>query len=178
MNDIIIPDEQIIRKVYLIRGQRVMLDRDLADLYQIKPFRLREQVKRNLNRFPKKFMFQLNKEETELLVSQNAIPSKSHLGGYLPLVFSEHGILQLSNVIKSEKAINISVCIIEVFIKMREMIISNQEILLKLSDMNKIIEGHEDRIDMIYEYLKQFIDSKSIQRSEIGYKSNIIKGKI
>lgn len=178
MNDIIIPDEQIIRKVYLIRGQRVMLDRDLADLYQIKPFRLREQVKRNLSRFPEKFMFQLNKEETELLVSQNAIPSKSHLGGYLPLVFSEHGILQLSNVIKSEKAIKISICIIEVFIKMREMIISNQEILLKLSDMNKIIEDHEDRIDMIYEYLKQFIDSKSIQRNDIGYKSNIIKGKI
>ena len=86
-----------------------MLDRDLADMYGVKPFRLREQVKRNADRFPEHFMFQLTDEEVNTMVSQNAIPSLKHLGGSLPLVFSEHGILMLANVIKSKQAITMSI---------------------------------------------------------------------
>src|ERR1700721_1513743 len=93
-----VPDEIIISKIYLIRGQKVMIDRDLAELYYVEPRRLREQVKRNINRFPANFMFQITAEEVELMVSQNAIPSKQHLGGYLPYVFTEHGVLMLANV--------------------------------------------------------------------------------
>ena len=91
-NNLIIPDEIILTKIYLVRGQKVMLDRDLAELYDIKAIRLHEQVKRNLAKFPNHFMFQLTKEEVEIMVSQNAIPSKQHLGGALPYVFTEYGV--------------------------------------------------------------------------------------
>jgi hypothetical protein len=97
-NDILLPDENIIRRIYFIRGEKVMLDRDLAELFDVKAIRLREQVRRNTEKFPVHFMFQLTVEEVEIMVSQNAIPSKQHLGGYLPLVFTEHGVLQLANV--------------------------------------------------------------------------------
>jgi hypothetical protein len=88
-SEISIPDELITNKIYLIRGDKVMLDRDLAELFNVKPIRLREQVKRNMEKFPSHFMFQLSEEEVEIMVSQNAIPSKQHLGGSLPYVFSE-----------------------------------------------------------------------------------------
>ena len=91
--DLMIPDELVMNKIYFIRGQKVMLDRDLAELYDIKPIRLREQVKRNISRFPVNFMFQLSEKEVNAMVSQNAIPSRRHLGGYLPYAFTEHGIL-------------------------------------------------------------------------------------
>jgi len=113
-NSIIVPDEIIMNKIYFIRGQKVMLDRDLAILYEVKNIRLREQVKRNYEKFPDHFMFQLNNTEIELLVSQNAIPSKKHLGEVNPYVFTEHGVLQLANVLKSTRATIISINIITV----------------------------------------------------------------
>jgi hypothetical protein len=166
----IIPDEVIISKIYHVRGQKVMLDRDLAELYDVKAIRLREQVKRNFKRFPEKFMFQLTEEEVKYMVSQNAIPSKQHLGGSLPLVFTEHGVLQLSNVLKSDRAIHVSVSIIEVFVKMREMLLTHKDILLQLEEMRKSMEAHEDRVDMIYNYLIQFISDQKTPRAKVGYK--------
>ncbi|MGV8878082.1 MAG: ORF6N domain-containing protein [Sphingobacteriaceae bacterium] len=100
-----------------MREQKVMLDRDLAELYGVKAIRLREQVKRNPERFPQNFMFQLTEQEVEDMVSQNAIPSRQVLGGTLPYAFTEHGILMLSNVLKSEKAIQMSIRIIEMFVE-------------------------------------------------------------
>ena len=91
-NRVITPDETIIDRIYLIRGQKVMLDRDLASIFCIKAIRLREQVKRNPDKFPAHFMFQLNDLEVDFMVSQKAIPSKQHLGGSLPFVFSEYGL--------------------------------------------------------------------------------------
>jgi hypothetical protein len=108
-NQMAIPDEIISSKIYLIRDKKVILDRDLAGLYDIKAIRLREQVKRNMERLPENFMFQLSEKEVDILVSQNAIPSRKHLGGYLPYAFTEHGILMLANVIKSERAIKMSI---------------------------------------------------------------------
>jgi len=102
--ELIISDEVVISKIHYIRGQKVMFDRDLAELYGVKAIRLREQVKRNPGKFPEHFMFQLTNKEVETMVSQNAIPSKQHLGGALPYVFTEHGVLQLANVLKSERA--------------------------------------------------------------------------
>jgi hypothetical protein len=171
----IIPDETIISKIYQIRGQRVMLDRDLAELYDVKAYRLREQVKRNISRFPENFMFQLTEKEVERMVSQNAIPSKQHLGGYLPYVFTEHGVLQLSNVLKSERANQISIKIIELFVKMREMLLTHKDILLQLEEMRKSIAGQEDRVDLIYNYLVQFLEQKKKPKTEIGYKSDRLK---
>ena len=94
-----VPQEVIARKIFLIRGKKVILDRDLSDLYVVKTIALRQQVKRNRRRFPSDFMFQLKKEEAETLVSQNVIPSKRSLGGYLPYAFTEQGVAMLSSVL-------------------------------------------------------------------------------
>jgi hypothetical protein len=93
---LMINEENIFEKIYIIRNIKVMLDRDLAEMYGVKAIRLREQVKRNIERFPQHFMFQLSDEEVEFMVSQNAIPSKQHLGGTLPYAFSEHGVLDIN----------------------------------------------------------------------------------
>ena len=101
-------DEVVMNKIYYVRGHKVMLDKDLAALYAVKPIRLREQVKRNSDRFPENFMFQLDDEEVEIMVAQNVIPSKKQLGGYLPYAFTEHGVLMLANVLRSDRAIAVS----------------------------------------------------------------------
>lgn len=176
-DQLIMPDEMIISKIYLIRGKRVMLDKDLADLYEVKALRLREQVKRNLNRFPENFMFRLTEEETEFMVSQNAIPSRQHLGGHLPYVFSEHGVLMLANVLKSERAMKMSIRIIEVFVKAREMLLTYKDILLKLEKVEQKLAGHDDKILLIFKYLKQLERAKQQQdeqsnRKRIGFRQD------
>lgn len=102
-----VPDEILINKIYVVRENKVMLDRDLAILYGVAPIRLREQVKRNRKRFPKNFMIQLSKREVDFMVSQNAIPSLQVLGGHLPYAFTEHGVLMLANVLKTDRAIKV-----------------------------------------------------------------------
>lgn len=162
--------QQIADKIYLIRGIKVMLDRDLAEMYGVKPIRLREQVKRNLERFPEHFMFQLTEDEVGAMVSQNAIPSKQHLGGALPYVFSEHGILMLANVIKSQQAISMSIKIIEVFVKFREMLVSQKDLLLKFEQLEKLLVQHDDDIQLIFQTIKQLVQQKEEPREPIGYK--------
>lgn len=122
--NLIIPEELISQKIYIIKSCKVMLNKDLADLFDVRATRLREQVKRNRDKFPLHFMFQLTDSEVDIMVSQNAIPSRQHLGGSLPFVFTEYGVLQLANVLKSKRATQVSIRIIEIFIKMREMLAS------------------------------------------------------
>jgi phage regulator Rha-like protein len=165
-----IPDQLVMNKIYFIRGQKVMLDRDLAELYDIKPIRLREQVKRNISRFPENFMFQLSEREVNAMVSQNAIPSRKHLGGYLPYAFTEHGILMLANVLRSERAIQVSIQIIEIFVKIREMLLTHKDILLQLEKMEKKLTGHDDDIQLIFKYLKQLLTPPQSPRPKIGFK--------
>lgn len=147
-----------------------MLDRDLAELYDVKAIRLREQVKRNEERFPKNFMFQLTEEETESMVSQNAIPSKQHLGGALPYAFTEHGVLQLANVLRSGRAVQMSIAIIEVFVKMREMLLTHKDLLLEMEEIRKKVSGQDKKIELIFNYLKQFIKDQAEPRQQIGYR--------
>ena len=135
-NGSLFTDETIISKIYYIRGQKVMLDKDLAELYGVQAKRLREQVKRNGERFPDNFMFQLTDPEVDLMVSQIASPSRQQLGGYLPYAFTEHGVLMLANVLRSKTAVQVSIRIIEIFVKMREMLLSNSEVLLKLEQLD------------------------------------------
>ena len=111
-NSILMPDEIVLSKIFSFRGYKVMLDRDLAELYGVKAIRFREQVKRNKERFPESFMFQLTENEVEIMVSHFAIPSKQILGGTLPYAFTEHGILMLSNVLKADRATQMSIRII------------------------------------------------------------------
>ncbi|WP_158826550.1 ORF6N domain-containing protein [Mucilaginibacter lacusdianchii] len=164
-----ISNDDIAERIYLVRGIKVMLDRDLADLYGTIPKRLREQVKRNIERFPQHFMFQLTEEEVDAMVSQNAIPSRKHLGGSLPFAFSEHGILMLANVIKSQRAIEMSIKIIEVFVKFREMLISQKDMLLKFEQLEKLVVQHDDNIAAIFQALKQLIQQKNEPREPIGF---------
>lgn len=168
--EISLPQEVVMSKIYEVRGIKVMLDRDLAELYNVKPIRLREQVKRNPGKFPKHFMFQLTEEETDNMVSQNAIPSKQHLGGSLPYVFTEHGVLQLANVLKSERATLMSIKIIEVFVKMREMLMTHKDLLVEMEKIRKKIAGQDEKIQMIFKYLQQFIKEQEKPRTSIGFK--------
>lgn len=165
----IIPDETIISKIYQFRNKKVMIDTDLAELYGVETRVLNQAVKRNLRRFPEDFMFQLNEKEFEILKSQKATAS---WGGRrtAPFVFTEHGVLMLSSVLNSDKAIDINVQIIRIFTKMREMLLTNKDILLQLEEMRKSVAGQDDRIDMIYNYLKQFIQQQKTPRKEVGYK--------
>jgi phage regulator Rha-like protein len=157
-------------KIYLIRGQKVMLDRDLAELYDVKPIRLREQVKRNNSRFPENFMFQPSEKEANTMVSQNAIPSRKHLGGYLPYAFTEHGVLMLANILRSERAIQVSIRIIEIFVKIRETLLAHKDILLQLEKIEKKLTGHDDDITLIFQYLKQLLNPPQLPRRKIGFK--------
>ncbi|HEY6503022.1 MAG TPA: ORF6N domain-containing protein [Chitinophagaceae bacterium] len=167
---LMIPDELVMNKIYVIRGQKVMLDRDLAGLYDIKPIRLREQVKRNSSRFPENFMFQLSKEEVNTMVSHFAIPSRKHLGGYLPYAFTEHGVLMLANVLRSERAIQVSIRIIEIFVKIREMLLTHKDILLQLEKIEKKLTGHDEDLQLIFKYLKQLLNPPQPSRPKIGFK--------
>jgi hypothetical protein len=127
-------DENTIKsKIHTLRNVQVMLDRDLAELYEVKAIRLREQVKRNVSRFPEDFMFQLMPEEVDFMVSQNAIPSKKHLGGSLPYAFTEQGVASLSSVLTSQTAIDISIGIMRAFVNMRKFMLENAAIFQRLS---------------------------------------------
>jgi hypothetical protein len=170
-HQVLVPEEKIMKTIVMLRGEKVMLDRDLAELYGVKPIRLREQVKRNAERFPGKFMFQLTESEVEDMVSQNAIPSKKHLGGTLPYAFTEHGVLMLANVLRSATAIQVSIRIIEIFVKFREMLSTHKDILLKLEQIEKKITGHDEDIQLIFEHLKRLLYPPQESRRRIGFKS-------
>jgi hypothetical protein len=169
---LIIPDEVLFSKILFLREQKVMLDRDLAKLYGVKTIRLREQVNRNSSRFPEKFMFRLTKEEVEYMVSQNAIPSMKHTGGALPSAFTEHGVLMLANVLKSEQAIQMRIRIIEVFVKIREMLLAHKDILIKLDYLEKQSSRHNKEIQHLFEVLRQLINQPELPRRRIGFKKD------
>ena len=154
MQELIINENNIKDKIYTIRNLQVMLDKDLAELYGVKPIRLREQIKRNIARFPDDFMFQLSEDEVDLMVSQNAIPSRKHLGGSLPLVFTEQGVSMLSSVLRSEIAVNISVQIIRVFVSMRKIISQNISMFERFERVEQRLSIHDKNFDRLFEALE------------------------
>jgi phage regulator Rha-like protein len=167
---IVIPDEVIINKIYLVRNEKVMLDSDLAEMYDVTTGNLNKAVKRNINRFPEDFMFQLTKEEFEILIFQNGISS---WGGRrkLPYVFTEQGVAMLSSVLNSERAIEVNIRIIRIFTKLREMLLTQKDILLKLEQIEKKITGHDEDIQMIFSALKQLLNPPDEPRRKIGFKT-------
>ena len=171
---VLIPDERIMDKIFLIRGQKVMLDRDLAELFSVKAIRLREQVKRNPDKFPAHFMFQLTETEVEIMVSQNAIPSKKHLGGALPYAFSEYGVLQLANVLKSNAAVQISIKIIEIFVRIKQMLTDTLGLKLEIEEIRKKVQNQDKNIELVFSYLDELIikNEEQPKRKQIGYKTN------
>jgi len=212
---IILQEKQIVSKIYLIRGQRVMVDADLAELYGVAKKRVREQVKRNQERFPSDFMFELNRKEffnlssyliydqnrnyidlqpntnltthfasSSLQSDENQIygtfdtgKNKSEWGGSiaLPFAFTEHGILMLANILSSPQATTASIEIIRVFVKMRDLLLSNQEVLTKVAELANKVGEHDQYIQTLYEYLKSFDEEQKRRiewenREPIGFK--------
>jgi hypothetical protein len=166
----LIPDEIITSKIFFIRNQKVMIDSDLAELYQVETKRLNEQVKRNKDRFPEDFMFELSKEEWENLKSQNATSS---WGGRrtLPFVFTEHGVLMLSSVLNSERAIQMNIQIMRIYTKLRELLLTNKDILLKLEKLERTAMSHDEELKLIFKYLRELLNPAEEPRKEIGFKA-------
>ena len=168
----IISDAVVVNKIYLIRGQKVMLDNDLAELYGVETKRLNEQVRRNIERFPEDFMFQLTENEWEILRSQIAT-SKIGRGGrtYLPNVFTEHGVLMLSSVLNSRQAVQVNIQVVRVFTRLRQLVSEHSELKLEIEEIKKKLNNHDKNIEVVFSYLDELIDKKAMPKSRkrIGY---------
>ena len=170
----LLSEETISNKIYFIRGQKVMLDSDLALLYEVETKRLNEQVKRNLSRFPSDFIFQLT--EIEYNSSRSQIATLKNGRGsnlkYLPFAFTEHGILMLSSVLKSDKAIQTNIQIMRIFTKVRQMLLDTTEIKVDILQIQKKLENHDKNIELVFSYLDELTEKKEdeSERVKIGYK--------
>jgi hypothetical protein len=172
-----ISDEVLINKIFVIRGYKVMIDRDLAELYNVETRLLNQAVKRNEKRFPDDFMFQMSKEEMADWKSQIVISNSEKMGlRKPPLVFTEQGVAMLSSVLNSERAITVNIQIIRVFTKMRQFLGTQKDILLKLEQIEKKDIEQDEKIMLIFEYLNQFEQAKQQdllqkERHLIGFKT-------
>jgi phage regulator Rha-like protein len=172
-SELIITDEFIMSKILFIRNEKVMIDRDLAELFGVTTKRLNEQVKRNINRFPNNFMFQLTEIEKEYVVANCDHLNKLKFSSTLPYVFTEHGTLMLGNVLNSDKAVTFSIKIVEAFIKMRELLTNTISVRLEIEDMKKKLINHDKNIELVFTYLDELMDKQEnkIERTKIGYKN-------
>ncbi|MEI9909400.1 MAG: ORF6N domain-containing protein [Bacteroidota bacterium] len=163
-----LPDESIINRIYFIRGQKVMLDKDLAELYGVETKVLNQAVRRNIERFPKDFLFQLAKREFENLKSQFVTSSWGGVRKF-PFAFTEQGVSMLSGVLNSPVAIQVHIQIIRVFTKMKELLINNKDMLPKLEMLEKDVKENKQDIAMIFEALKQLLNPPQQKRRMIGF---------
>ena len=170
-----ITTEIISEKIYIIRDLKVMIDVDLANLYDVETKRLNEQVKRNISRFPDDFMFKLTKKEFEDLRSQNAT-FKLKARNYLPYVFTEQGVAMLSSVLNSERAIKINIAIMRTFIQLRQLIDTNKELALKIEQIEKHLierlDDHEHAIKKIYDIIQDMKKIEIPKKRQIGFTKN------
>jgi len=172
---ITILDEVVMSKIYLIRGQKVMLDTDLAELYGVETKRLKEQVRRNIERFPDDFMFELTQDEYRQLKEQFEQTGRGEHSKYPPFAFTEHGVLMLSSVLNSDRAIKVNIQVMRVYIRLREMIMLNKDILKHLESIERKLSEHDNQIILIFEYLKQLEQAKQQEleqknRPKIGFR--------
>jgi ORF6N domain-containing protein len=165
----IVPEEIIASKIYLLRKQKVMLDKDLAELYGVETRVLVQAVKRNIDRFPSDFMFQLEKEEFENLISQIVTSS---WGGTrkMPYAFTEQGVAMLSSVLRSKRAIQINIHIMRVYTKLREMLLTHKDLLVKMNELESKVTNHDKSIKQVFAYLKEFVKQKSEPIEPVGFK--------
>lgn len=173
-NEIAIPEEVIMSKIYLIRDKKVRLDSDLSELYEVETKQLKRAVRRNIRRFPEDFMFELTDTEFSNLRSQFGTSSRGGVR-YAPMAFTEQGVAMLSSVLNSERAITVNIQIIRIFTKMRALLATHKEILQKLEQLEKKDNEQDDKIMLIFEYLKQLEKAKQQEleqknRPKIGFK--------
>jgi hypothetical protein len=167
----IVPRDKIEQRVLLIRGQKVMLDLDLAALYSVKTYRLNEQVKRNINRFPGDFMFQLTPQEFENLRSQIAISSGWGGRRHPPYAFTEQGVAMLSSVLNSPSANQVNIEIVRAFVRLRQILIGNRELARKLAQIEKKLSLHDEEIIEIFAVIKELMAPKMPpKKRQIGFK--------
>ena len=159
-------------KIFVLRGQRVILDSDLAELYAVEPRQLNQQVKRNGKRFPFAFCFQLSAHEFKILRSQNVISSEGHGGTrYRPHVFTEHGAIMAATVLNSERAIEMSVFVVLAFVRMRRSIVENRHILTKLAELERRLENHDADIQDLMDAIRELMAPSEPSQSHIGFQA-------
>ncbi len=173
-NKILIPTEHIMNKIFLVREEKVMLDIHLAEIYGVETRALKQAVRRNMELFPSDFMFVLNDAEIDIMVSQNVIPSKQHLGGAKPFVFTETGVAMLSSVLKSKRAREMNVAIMRAFVALRKMIVNHTEMRLEIEDIKKKLENQDKNIELVFTYLDEFMEKQENPkpRKQIGFKKD------
>lgn len=158
-------------RIFIIRGQKVLLDRDLAGLYEVNPIALRQQVRRNPNRFPSDSVFKLNNLEVESMVSQNVIPSRQVLGGSMPSAFTEQGIAMLSSVLTSDRAIEVNLIIMRTFVKMRKLLAGHEELARRLDEIGWTQSEHSEQIQSILNTIQELVypTLSDVPRRQIGF---------
>ena len=147
--------------------KKVLLDRDLAMLYEVKAIALRQQVRRNQERFPNDFMFRLTKKEADLLVSQNVIPSRRSLGGFLPYAFTEQGVAMLSSVLHSPRAVQINIAIMRAFVRLREILATHKELARKLEELEA---KYDHRFTVVFDAIHKLMAPPQRRRRRMGFK--------
>jgi len=177
MNEITIPDELIMNKILIVKGVKVMIDIDLADLYGVPTKRLNEQVKRNIKRFPEDFMFRLTEQEKQEVVAICDHLKRLKFSPNLPYVFTEHGAVMLASILNSDRAIIVNIQIVRVFTRMRQLLESHTEIIRKLEQIQKKDLDQDRQILLIFKYLKLLEQAKKQQddqtnRKKIGFRQN------
>jgi hypothetical protein len=165
----LIPPEQIESAVLLIRGQRVLLDRDLAALYGVTTGNLNKAVQRNADRFPADFMFQLNDEETANLIFQTGRPKQRGGSRFNPYAFTQEGVAMLSSVLRSPRAVQVNIAIMRVFVRLRETLALHKDLAHKLAQLERKIEGHDTSIRTLFDAIRQLMTPPEKPRREIGF---------
>ncbi len=159
-NLLAVPDEIVMNKIYHIRGQKVMLDRDLAELYGVETKQLKRQVNRNIDRFPEDFMFELTKDEHEILRRQFGTLKQGEHSKYLPIVFTEQGVAMLSSVLNSKRAIAVNIQIMRIFTRIRQMLSDNTELWLEIEKIKKKLDNQDKNMEIVFRYLDELLEKK------------------
>ena len=168
----IVAARKVDSKIFVLRGQRVIVDTDLAELYGVEARHLNQQVKRNAKRFPFAFCFQLSAHEFKILRSQNVISSEGHGGTrYRPHVFTEHGAIMAATVLNSERAIEMSVFVVLAFVRMRRAIAGNRHILMKLAELEHRLRSHDADIQDLMDAIRELMSPAEPTRSRIGFEA-------
>ena len=153
----LVPIESIIKKITFIRGEKVLLDRDIAKLYGVEVRALKQAVRRNITRFPPDFMFELTKEEHHALRSQNVILKRGKHSKYSPMAFTEQGVAMLSSVLRSERAIEVNIAIMRAFVQLRRAIVSHTDLAKKINELEAQFKDHDEKIEAIFRVIHELI---------------------
>lgn len=170
---LVVPDEVVMNKIYVIRNQKVMLDRDLAELYQVETKVLKQSVKRHLKRFPDDFMFEMTESELNNWRSQFVTSKSDRMGmRYLPFCFTEQGVAMLSGILSSDRAIAVNIQIMRIFTKIRQMLTDNTELRLDIEKIKKKLDNQDKNMEIVFRYLDELLEKKENPkpRTKIGYK--------